>query len=191
MSHHYEHDSVQILFFQNNIYCFIGSFCEMFDWNVCLCWSYIFKGIIHTKKIKIVSSFTRPYEISNPYYLLSSVEHKNHIKYVWKMSHCFLSIQLKSMVTKTVWLLMLFKISNKSYRFGKTWGWVNDDTIFISGWTMSLGWTFVSIHFLGPLYTVYVQLFPNVWDHYSKVHLAFFSNLMKFFIVNFTINHSI
>ncbi len=25
-----------------------------------------------------------------------------------------------------------------SYRFGTTWGWVNDDRIFIFGWTMSL-----------------------------------------------------
>ncbi len=25
-----------------------------------------------------------------------------------------------------------------SYRFGTTWGWVNDDTIFIFGWTIPL-----------------------------------------------------
>ncbi len=25
-----------------------------------------------------------------------------------------------------------------SYRFGTTWGWVNDDRIFIFGWTISL-----------------------------------------------------
>ncbi len=49
---------------------------------------------------------------------------------------------------KSAWLQMFFKISLfvfgrtkkccGSSRFGTTWGWVNDDRIFILGWTIPL-----------------------------------------------------
>ncbi len=46
---------------------------------------------------------------------------------------------------KTAWLQTFFKYlplcsaeQRHSYRFGTTWGWVNDDTIFIFGWTIPL-----------------------------------------------------
>ncbi len=39
-----------------------------------------------------------------------------------------------------------------SYRFGTTWGWVNDDRIFIFGWTIplsvSLSWINWNLHWL-------------------------------------------
>ncbi len=43
----------------------------------------------------------------------------------------------------SVWLHTFFKISSfmlnrNSYRFWATWGWVNDDRIFIFGWTIPL-----------------------------------------------------
>ncbi len=34
--------------------------------------------------------------------------------------------------------LLLCSEQTHSYRFGSTWGWVNDDRIFIFGWTVSL-----------------------------------------------------
>ncbi len=34
----------------------------------------------------------------------------------------------------------LYTEKRKSFRFGMAWGWVNDDTIFISGWTIPLSW---------------------------------------------------
>ncbi len=46
---------------------------------------------------------------------------------------------------KTAWLQTFFKISSfvfgrtrNSCRFGTTWGWVNDDSIFIFGWIIPL-----------------------------------------------------
>ncbi len=100
-----------------------------------------FRAIIQ-RKMQILSSFTQLHVFSNLYDLLSSVKHK--IKYLKK---CI--IQWKSMGSKVPirtnfgphWLSFYavetsFKISyiRKSYRFGKTWWWANDDRIGISGW---------------------------------------------------------
>ncbi len=60
----------------------------------------------------------------------------------------------KSMVPKRSWLQTFFKNiflcvrQNKrnSYRFGTTWGWVNDERIFIFGWTLKYIEN-VSIHY--------------------------------------------
>ncbi len=40
-----------------------------------------------------------------------------------------------------------FKISekSKSYKFGSIWGWVNDDTIFIFGWTIPLNCDYLRV----------------------------------------------
>ncbi len=77
-------------------------------------------------------------------------EHKKYI--FWSMfvttfsSHWFSlygpEIQWKSMGIEMVRLSTFFKISSleerKSYWFGTTWGWLNNDRIFIFGWTIPL-----------------------------------------------------
>ncbi len=58
------------------------------------------------------------------------------------ISIVFLSIQCKSIRTKTIWLPTFFKKSlitlcsteeRKSHRFEMTWGWVNDDWMYLFG----------------------------------------------------------
>ncbi len=59
------------------------------------------------------------------------------------MSLVCLSVYIWSQwLPETVWLSTFFKISSfeerNLYRFGTTLGWVNDDSILIFGWTISL-----------------------------------------------------
>ncbi len=106
------------------------------------------KGIIHPK-MKILSSFTHPQVVPNLYEFLCSAEHKG------RKPGCF-GAPLTSIVGKKNTMevngapeLLCFPHSSEylplcsaeqthSYRFGTTWGWVNDDTIFIFGWTIPL-----------------------------------------------------
>ncbi len=51
--------------------------------------------------------------------------------------YCVLFLFLS--VWKSIWWPEIFKIlKKKSYKFGTTWGEVNDDRIFILGWTIHL-----------------------------------------------------
>ncbi len=54
----------------------------------------------------------------------------------------------------TKYLLLCSTEERKSYWFETTWGWVNDDRIFIYGWTIPLSVAYVSKNVLGPV-TVY------------------------------------
>ncbi len=63
-----------------------------------------------------------------------------------------------------------------SYRFGTTWGWVNDDRIFIFGWTIPL-----SRHF-GDLYFTGVIIFQPTFYFYS---LHFHAIICTFYSLHF------
>ncbi len=113
--------------------------------------------------MKILSSFTHPQVVPNLYECLCSAEHKGrYSEECGKQSSSgapltsivFVFYYGSQWCPKTAWLQTFFKISlclaeqRNSYfhRFGTTWGWVNDDRIFIFGWTILLSNTFKSDH---------------------------------------------
>ncbi len=112
------------------------------------------KGIVHPK-MKIVSSITHPQVVPNLYECVCSAGHKG--KY---SEECGKQSSSGAPLTSIVLFFPTMevngaskqpcdKLSSKylplcsaeqinSYRCGTTWGWVNDDTIFIFGWTIPL-----------------------------------------------------
>ncbi len=105
------------------------------------------KGIVHPK-MKILSSFTHPQVVPNLYECLYSAEHKGRYSELFWYSEIF-SIFFPTMEVNGAPKQPGYKLSSKylplcsaeqrhSYRFGTTWGWVNDDRIFIFGWTSPL-----------------------------------------------------
>ncbi len=115
----------------------------------------VLKGIVHTQKMKILSSFTHPQVVPNLYECLCSAEHKGrYSEECGKQSSSGATIGFHSIFFPTMEVNGApkqpgYKLSSKylplcseeqrhSYRFGTTWGWVNDDRIFIFGWTIPL-----------------------------------------------------
>ncbi len=112
------------------------------------------KGIVHPK-MKMLSSFTHPQVVPNLYECLCSAEHKGRYS-----EECGKQSSSGVPLTSIVFFFPTmevngapkqpgYKLSSKylplcsaeqrhSYRFGTTWGWVNDDSIFIFGWTIPL-----------------------------------------------------
>ncbi len=111
------------------------------------------KGIVHPK-MKILSSFTHPQVVPNLYECVCSAEHKGRYS-----EECGKQSSSGAPLTSIVFFPTMevngapkqpgYKLSSKylplcsaeqrnSYRFGTTWGWVNDDRIFIFGWTIPL-----------------------------------------------------
>ncbi len=112
------------------------------------------KGIVHPK-MKILSSFTHPQVVPNLYECLCSAEHKGRYS-----EECGKQSSSGAPLTSIVFFPPTmevngapkqpgYKLSSEylplcsaeqrnSYRFGTTWGWVNDDRIFIFGWTIPL-----------------------------------------------------
>ncbi len=112
------------------------------------------KGTVHPK-MKILSSFTHPQVVPNLYECLCSAEHKGRYS-----EECGKQSSSGAPLTSIVFFSPTmevngapkqpdYKLSSKylplcsaeqinSYRFGTTWGWVNDDRIFIFGWTIPL-----------------------------------------------------
>ncbi len=100
--------------------------------------------------MKILSSFTHPQVVPNLYEVFVLLNTKEDIlKNVGNRAvlghQYFFSYYGSQWCPKTAWLQTFFKISSfvfgrtkNSYRFGTTWGWVNDDRIFIFGWTIPL-----------------------------------------------------
>ncbi len=109
------------------------------------------KGTVHPK-MKILSSLTHPQVDPNLYECVCSAEHKGRYSEEWgKQSSSgapLTSIVFPSMEVNGAPKQPGYKLSSKylplcseqthSYRFGSTWGWVNDDRIFIFGWTVPL-----------------------------------------------------
>ncbi len=119
--------------------------------------SKLLKGIIHPK-MKILSSFTHPQVVPNLYECLCSAEHKGRYseecgkRQFWGTID-FHSIFFPTMEVNGAPKQPVYKLSSKylplcsaeqrnSYRFGPTWGWVNDDRIFIFGWTIPLAFLY-------------------------------------------------
>ncbi len=109
------------------------------------------KGIVHPK-MKILSSFIHPQVVPNLYECLCSAEHKGrYSEECGKQSSFWGTIDFHSIVNNSMEVNGApkqpgYKLSSKylplclaeqrhSYRFGTTWGWINDDRIFIFGWT--------------------------------------------------------
>ncbi len=112
------------------------------------------KGIVHPK-MKILSSFTHPQVVPNLYECVCSAEHKGRYS-----EECGKQSSSGAPLTSIVFFFPTmevngapkqpgYKLSSKylplcsaeqrnSYRFGTTWGWVNDDWIFMFGWTIPL-----------------------------------------------------
>ncbi len=61
-----------------------------------------------------------------------------------------------------------------SFRFGTTWGWVNDDSIFIFGWTIPLSRTGIFCSNSQKLYGSKFPIFfmPNIIRILSKDHVS-------------------
>ncbi len=119
-----------------------------------LCYAYSgLKGIVHPK-MKILSSFTHLQVFPNLYECLCSAEHKGRFS-----EECGKQSSSGAPLTSIVFFPNMevngapkqpgYKVSSKylplcsaeqrnSYRFGTTWRWVNDDIIFIFGWTIPL-----------------------------------------------------
>ncbi len=112
------------------------------------------KWIVHPRK-KILSSFTHPQVIPNLYECLCSAEHKGrYSEECGKQSSSGASLTcivffFPTMEVNGAPKQLGYKLSSKylplcsaeqrnSYRFGTTWGWVNDDRIFIFGRTIPL-----------------------------------------------------
>ncbi len=99
------------------------------------------KGAVHPK-MKILSSFTHPQVGPNLYKCVYS-EHKGRILKNERNSSIFF-ILWKSMVLQnsliTNFLQNIHLCVQNKHRFGPTWGWVNNDRIFIFGWTVPLSW---------------------------------------------------
>ncbi len=101
------------------------------------------KGPVHPK-MKILSSCCYPQVDSNLYECVCS-EHKGRYSEEWGKQSSILSL---TMEVNGAPKQPDYKLSSKylplcseqthSYRFGSTWGWVNDDRIFIFGWTIPL-----------------------------------------------------
>ncbi len=98
--------------------------------------------------MNILSSFTHPQVVPNLYECLCSAEHKGrYSEECGKQSssgYFFPTMEVNGASKQPG-----YKLSSKyfhfcsaeqrnSYRFGTTWGWVNDDRIFIFGWTITL-----------------------------------------------------
>ncbi len=105
--------------------------------------------------MKILSSFTHPQVVPNLYEFLCSAEHKGiYSEECGKQSSSGAPLTLIVFFFPTMEVNGApkqpgYKLSSKylplcsaeqrnSYRFGTTWGWVNDDRIFIFGWTIPL-----------------------------------------------------
>ncbi len=118
------------------------------------------KGIVHPK-MKILSSFTHPQVV--PKVVWMSLFCWTQRKIFWRMWETeqfwgtidFHSIFFPTMEVNDAPKQPGFKLTSKylplcsaeqrhSCRFGTTWGWVNDDRIFIFGWTIPL----ITHHFI-------------------------------------------
>ncbi len=114
----------------------------------------VVKGIFHPK-MKILSSFIHPQVVPNLYECLCSAEHKGRYSEecgkqsssgapLTSIVFCFPTMEVNGAPKQpgyklsSTYLPLCSAEQRHSYRFGTTWGWVNDDRIFIFGWTIPL-----------------------------------------------------
>jgi len=106
------------------------------------------KGILHPK-IKILSSFTHPQVVANLYEFLYSAEHKGrYFEERLEPNSLFGTIDFHSRTNyyygsqcsnrSSKYIPLSSAGERNSHRFATTWGWVNDDSIFIFGCSIPL-----------------------------------------------------
>ncbi len=102
--------------------------------------------------MKILSLISHPHVVPNLYEFCLLLSTKEDILKMLLTKQLPVAINFHSMakyhgskwLPATVWLPTFFKISlfcvhqKKDERFGITWGWVNDDKLFILSWTFLL-----------------------------------------------------
>ncbi len=90
--------------------------------------------------MNILTSFTHPRVISN---FLSSAEHKiRHFEERWEPSN--IGTHWLPLYGPNLQISSFMFHRRKSYGFETTWGWVNDDSSCVFGWTITLRINFVS-----------------------------------------------
>ncbi len=105
-----------------------------------------FKGIVHPK-MKMLSAFTHPKVDPNLLNTLEDILKKVYNQAV--LGHHWLVGKIQDYGSQRLPELLCFPQTSEylplcsaeqrhSYRFGTTWGWVNDERIFIFGWTVPL-----------------------------------------------------
>ncbi len=96
--------------------------------------------------MKIMSSFTHPQVVPNLYECVCSAEHKGRYSEEWGKQSSIFSPNMEvngapkqpDYKLSSEYLSLCSAEQINSYGFGTTWGWVNDDRIFIFGWTVPL-----------------------------------------------------
>jgi len=105
--------------------------------------------------MKMLSSFTHPYVVANLYEFFSPAEHKEIYFEEWLEPNSSLAPLTSRVETKNTmevngapqlfgsnrsskYIPLCSAEVRNSYRFATTWGWVNDDRIFIFGWSIPL-----------------------------------------------------
>ncbi len=144
----------------------------------------VLKGIVHPK-IKILSSLTHPRVVTNLYEFICSAEHKGRYfeESLYGGTIDFHSRRKKNtMEVNGAPELLCFPHSSEylplcsaeqthSYRFGSTWGWVNDDRIFIFGWTIPLSVLGNKvIHIILPASSFFCKFTYKIWTT-LQVHI--------------------
>jgi len=121
------------------------------------------KGIVHPK-MSILSSFVRFFQTCMSFFLLLNTNEdilKNVGKWTVDGLHCLPwkkntmevngAHQLFSYWHSSKYLRLCSTEERNSYRFGTAWGWVNDDNIFIFGWTIPLRMGHFWLHLLNSI----------------------------------------
>ncbi len=96
--------------------------------------------------MKILSSFTHSQVVPNLYECVCSAEHKGRYSEEWGTQSSIFSPTMEvngapkqpDYKLSSKYLPLCSAEQRNSYRFGSTWEWVNDDRIFIFGWTVPL-----------------------------------------------------
>ncbi len=94
---------------------------------------FAIKGTVHPK-MKILSSFTHPHKVTQRKIFWRMRETEQYLSPTIEVNGAPKQPDYK-LPSK---YLPLCSEQTHSYRFGSTWGWINDDRIFIFGWTVPL-----------------------------------------------------
>ncbi len=96
------------------------------------------KGTVHSK-MSVLLSFTHPRVIPNLYDWLRNIFWRMLVTVLVPINfHCILVHKMEIyLVTNILQNIFYCVPQTNSYRFGRTWGWVNGDNIFLFGWKIS------------------------------------------------------
>ncbi len=127
----------------------------------------MFKWIVQPKMT--ILSFTHPQVVPNLNLFILMIlnvgnqtvgSHLEQGKILWK------SIGTRICLVTHILQFILFCVQENSYRFGKTWGWVND-RIVLFGWTIPLSESSMYYLSVGPHSTAFEVVFIKKIDNKS------------------------